>query len=143
MTVTFFGHRDTPESVKIPLRSLLLDLIKNHNATHFLVGNHGSFDRMVWSTLQELKRAMPDIEATVVLAYTPLQKNPYADYGENTVVPYGIENVPKKFAIDKRNLWMIEQADAVVCYVKYQAGKAAYYCKKAERKGKKIWNVSI
>lgn len=141
MVVTFFGNRDAPESVKSYLYSLLLDLIHNHSASHFIVGNHGNFDRMVWSVLQELKQTEPHIQAIVALAYLPVQKNPCTDYGEHSVFPYGLEKVPKKYAIDKRNMWMIEQADAVVCYVQYHTGKSAYYREKAKRKGKMIFDI--
>lgn len=42
-TVTFFGHKDTPKETEPTLRTTLLDLIENHNAVRFYVGNNGNF----------------------------------------------------------------------------------------------------
>ncbi len=38
MTVTFFGHRDAPKEIEPTLRTTLIDLIENRNATDFYVG---------------------------------------------------------------------------------------------------------
>lgn len=57
MICTFFGHRDTPESIKPLLREVLLDLIENQEVKQFYVGNQGNFDAMVRSLLAELERS--------------------------------------------------------------------------------------
>ena len=44
MTVTFFGHRRTPDSVKPLLKETLRELIEKDRADMFYVGNEGSFD---------------------------------------------------------------------------------------------------
>ena len=54
MTCTFFGHRCVPQKIEPTLRSTLIDLIENHGADLFYVGNHGEFDAMVRRTLREL-----------------------------------------------------------------------------------------
>ena len=51
------------------------DLILNKQVDTFLVGNHGGFDRMVKSTLQEVQRKYLHITCRVVLAYPPGKKN--------------------------------------------------------------------
>lgn len=52
-----------------------------------------------------------------------------------------IENSPPKFAISKRNQWMMEQADVVIAYVKHEYGGAAQSLLYAKRKKKKIINL--
>ena len=54
MTVTFFGHKDTPKEIEPTLRTTLVDLIENHGATEFYVGNNGNFDTMVRRQLENL-----------------------------------------------------------------------------------------
>lgn len=138
MTVTFFGHGDAPDSVKNVLIDILIDLIDNRGATHFYVGNHGNFDRYVASVLEKIKQIYPNIECNIVLAYLPLHNN---EYRINTVFPEGIETIPKKFAINFRNKWMIEQSDTIVAYVTHSFGGAARFVEMARKKKKEIINI--
>ena len=59
MTVTFFGHKDTPKEIAPTLRTTLVDLIENHGATEFYVGNNGNFDTMVRRQLENLSKTYP------------------------------------------------------------------------------------
>lgn len=140
MTVTFFGHKDTPKEIEPTLRATLVDLIENKNATVFYVGNNGNFDTMVRRQLEELSKIYP-ITYSVVLAYLPTKKNEYEDHS-NTILPEGIETVPKRFAISYRNKWMIQQADAVVTYVTHTYGGAWQFKVIAQRQGKTVIELS-
>ncbi len=140
MTVTFFGHKDTPKEIEPTLRTTLVDLIENHGATEFYVGNNGSFDTMVRHQLEELSQVYP-ITYNIVLAYIPTKKSEYDDY-TNTILPEGIESVPKRFAISYRNKWMLEQSDIVVTYVTHTYGGAAQFKEMAERQGKMVIELS-
>ena len=140
MTVTFFGHKDTPKNIEPTLRTTLVDLIENHGATEFYVGNNGNFDTMLRRQLEALSQTY-HITHSVVLAYLPGNKNEYDDY-TNTILPEGIETVPKRFAISYRNKWMIEQADVVVTYVTHSFGGAAQFKAMAERQGKTVIELS-
>lgn len=139
MTVTFFGHKDTPLEIRVKLKEILADLIENQGAKHFYVGNQGSFDRISLLVLNELKEEYPFIEYHIVLAYLSDKTN---ETWESTLFPEGVENVPQRFAINYRNKWMIEQADTVVCYIKRSFGGAARFVEIAEKKGKTIINLS-
>lgn len=136
MTVTFFGHKDTPKEIEPTLRATLIDLIENHGATEFYVGNNGNFDTMVRRQLENLSQTYP-ITYNVVLAYLPTKKSEYDDY-TNTIYPEGLETAPKRFAISWRNKWMIEQSDVVVTYVTHTYGGAAQFKALAERQGKTL-----
>ena len=74
-TSTFFGHRDSPETIKPYLREVLIDLITNNGVNTFYVGNQGRFNAIVRSVLQELEQEYPEIHYAVVLAYLPGKKN--------------------------------------------------------------------
>ena len=140
MTVTFFGHKDTPKEIEPTLRTTLVDLIENHGATEFYVGNNGNFDTMVRRQFENLSQAYP-ITYNVVLAYLPTKKSEYDDY-TNTIYPEGIETAPKRFAISWRNKWMIEQSDVVVTYVTHTYGGAAQFKAMAQRQGKMVIELS-
>ena len=141
MTVTFFGHKDTPKEIEPTLWTTLVDLIENKNVTVFYVGNNGNFDAMVRRQLENLYQTYP-ITYSVVLAYLPTKKSEYDDY-TNTILPEGIETAPKRFAISYRNKWMIQQSDMVVTYVTHSFGGAAQFKGMAERQGKTVIELSV
>ena len=137
---TFFGHRECPDSIKIKLREVLIDLITNHDVDMFYVGNQGQFDSIVLSVLRELKKKFPQINFAVVLAYMPGKQTEYDDYS-NTMLPEGIESVHPRYAISSRNNWMLRQSDCVVTYITHSWGGAAQYTEKARNEGKTIFNT--
>ena len=110
----------------------------------FYVGNHGQFDGMVRGIMKELISEGKNVDYSVVLAYIPGQKYEFElpDQYADTIYPDGLENVPQRFAICKRNDWMIDNSDAVICYVVNHFGGAYTYTEKARRKGKRIINIA-
>ena len=137
---TFFGHRDVTEELEPILYSVITDLIKNQKADKFYVGNHGAFDYTVIKILKSLSKLYSNICYFIVLAYLPTT-NSGIDFSQ-TIFPDGLENVPPKFAIKKRNIWMIEKSDIVVTYVTRGFGGAAQFKELAEKKGKRIINLT-
>ena len=141
MVCTFFGHKDTPKEIEPTLRSTLINLIENKNVNVFYVGNNGNFDTMVRRQLEDLSYTYP-ITYSVVLAYLPTEKNKY-DNLTNTIYPEGLETVPKRFAISRRNKWMIQQSDVVVTYVTHNFGGAWQFKEMAKRLRKPIIDIKI
>ena len=133
---TFFGHRDCPASIRSSLYAVLIHLIETEGVTSFFVGNQGAFDAAVQSVLRDLQSNYPAITCTVVLAYMPRQ--PEND-GLATMLPEGIEKVPKRFAISWRNRWMLDHADYVVTYVTHAWGGAAQFAVRARKQGKRVY----
>ena len=138
---TFFGHRDCPETIKPKIRTAVIDLIENHGVTMFYVGNQGNFDRLVRSVLKEVTTAYPEVGYAVVLAYMPSTKKRADDFSD-TLLPDGIEKVPKRFAIPWRNKWMIEHADYVLTYVTRPYGGSAKFKGIAVQMGKRICELT-
>ena len=136
-TVTFFGHRDTQKETEPALRLTLIDLIENKNATVFYVGNHGNFDAMVRRQLEDLSKTYP-IKYYVVLAYMP-SKNDTPD--GHSILPEGIETVPRRFAINYRNKWMITKSDIVVTYVTHNFGGAWEFKVLSQKKCKTVMEL--
>lgn len=140
MVVTFFGHRDTPANAEKLLEKVLIDLIENHSADTFYVGNQGSFDYMVKQILKRLKMKYK-INYTVVLAYKP--KNQYIVVGDtDAIYPKFLENTHPKYAIFKRNMAMLKKADVVVTYVERTFGGANKFKELAQVMGKQVINLS-
>ena len=141
MVCTFFGHRNVPSGVRVALEAVLIDLIENKGADVFYVGNLGEYDRIVREVLRQLKGRYPHIRYAIVLAYMPTVRDAYLYKDTETLYPEGLERVPPKFAISKRNRWMVEQADMAITYVVNNYGGAAQFQGMARRKGKTVINL--
>ena len=139
-TACFFGHRDVTHDIRAKLQFIIEQLIAEEQIYNFYVGHQGQFDSMVYSILKELKVKYPHIRYTVVLAYMP-DEHIKEVYGEDTLYPDGLETVPRRFAISKRNDWMIQHSGYAVCYVHKITGGAAKFREKAEKKGLRIINI--
>ena len=125
---TFFGHSDCPD-LRVELKDAVMQLVEAGVDT-FYVGNQGRFDAQVRRVLSKL-----GVRYAVVLAYLP--KAADGDLGD-TMFPEGLELVHPRFAIDRRNRWMLERSEYVVTYVRHGWGGAAKYATLAERQGKQI-----
>lgn len=140
---TFFGHKeceiDNPIDKLLPV---LANLIMNKGVDTFYVGNQGDFDKTVLIVLRRFQTYFTHIKFSVVLAYHPFVK-PYSDFlkAEETVFPEELENIHPRFAISKRNEWMISKSDYAVVFVKRPVGGAAKYKELAEKKGLTVINL--
>ncbi len=137
-TCTFFGHRDAPMSLRESIKNKVTELIREQGVDLFYVGNHGQFDAMVLSVLEELAPLYPHIKYYVVLAYLPYEKTS----AEHAILPEGIEFAHPRAAIPLRNEWMIERSDHVITYVTHPGSGAAKFKAMAEQMGKKVYNFN-
>lgn len=140
MVCTFFGHRDCYGLEPMMLQHTIEEVIKNGVDT-FYVGNQGSYDSMVIGCLKRLKETYPQISYTVVLAYLPMQKEEGDSYHGCSLYPEGLETVPPRFAIEKRNRWMLDHADYCICYVNHTWGGAYKFARMAKLRGLVVMNL--
>ena len=138
MIVTFCGHRDFygNETVKRWLRETVEGLIAR-GADEFLLGGYGGFDACAASVVWEMKQRYPAIHSMLVLPY--LDKRVDAEKYDGTLYP-ALEKVPRRYAISKRNEYVVNEADIVVAYVTHDWGGASTTLAYAKRKGKEIIN---
>ena len=132
---TFFGHKNAPSEIIPTLTDVIIDLIVNKKVTHFYVGNQGNFDYYVRKILSELKNKYQHIDYAVVLAYFPVKSPFVEEKNYPTIFPKGMEEAHPQYAIVKRNMWMIENADFVITYVRKDYSGASRFKKIAEKKG--------
>ena len=140
MTITFCGHKNVYQSEKITerVKQVIRELLQTGYET-FLLGGYGSFDSIAAVAVRDLKKEFPDLKSILVLPY--LNRDRDTSLYDETVYP-PLEDVPKKFAISRRNEWMVEQADVVVAYVSHDWGGATTTLRYAERKKKRIINIA-
>lgn len=136
MIVTFCGHREVnePEKVRKWLNETIEGLILE-GADCFYLGGYGRFDAMAADAVRELKQKYPGIRSVLVLPYLDREYD-VSGYDESIYPP--LENVPKRYAISKRNDYMVDNTDVVIAYVLYGFGGASKTLRYAERKHKRI-----
>lgn len=136
MRVTFCGHKEVynEEDVRQWLCMVCIELIAQ-GASEFYCGGYGHFDHMCAATLRSLKHQHPGIRIVLVLPY--LNSTMLTDGYDETVYP-PLESVPKRYAISRRNEWMVRESDIVVAYVIRGFGGAAKTLEFAQRKKKRI-----
>lgn len=82
-----------------------------------------------------IKKSHPQIRLILILPY--LNSSMITDGYDETLYP-PLESVPRRFAISRRNEWMVLESDAVVAYVTHGWGGAAKTLEYARRKKKSI-----
>ena len=144
ITVTFCGHADVwGEAALQEWLTKTVEQLIERGAELFYLGGYGSFDGMAASVVREQKKAHPNIQSVLVLPYLD-RKVDSSGYDRTTYPP--LENVPRRFAISKRNEWMVDVSDVIVAYVKHGWGGAAKTLEYAQRKKKEIinyWEASL
>ena len=137
MIVTFCGHSklNRTEDFSKWLNMILPSFIEGGAATFYL-GGYGAFDGLAAAALRKLKETYPHIELVLVLAY--LNRDTDASRYDSTTYP-PLEKVPPRYAIVKRNEWMVCESDVVVSGVTHSWGGAAKTLEFAQRKKKVIF----
>ena len=139
MVCTFFGRKNAPSSVKEKLSEAINDLIKR-GYDEFYVGNNGNFDFYVQSVLSDITKTNCKVNFTVVLS-RPDEKAIFAEQ-IFTLFPDGLEKVPPRFAISKRNDWLIKKAQVVVAYADNRFTNSQKWIEKAKNKGVDVINLA-
>ncbi len=128
MIITFCGHSNYSSSLEDEERLLkLLEIIACGKQVDFYLGGYGGFDSFAFKCAKKFKQYR---EGTKLIFITPYLGK-WLDYRKDVIekdydeiVYPEIEYVPKKFAIIKRNEWMIDQADYLFVYVRTYYGGA-------------------
>ena len=90
---------------------------------------------MAANVVWKVKKKYPHIRLILVLAY--LNARPDVKCYDETVYP-PLETTPPRYAISKRNRWMVQEADIVIAYVLHGWGGAAQTLRVAQNMKKQI-----
>ena len=123
------------EKVLFPLLCNEIEKLIKNGAETFLLGGYGNFDYLSAQAVNKLKENYPFITSVLVIPYL---NRTYNDKLYDLTEYPPLEKVPPRFAISKRNEYMVQKADAVIAYVKYSFGGASTTLSYAKRKKKEI-----
>ena len=106
----------------------------------FLGGEQRKFDYFAQCALKDALQSGIKMRYSIALSYVG-ERALSGDQGA-TVLPEGVECVPPKFAISKRNEWLIKNADYAIVYVENRISNCGKLLEKAAARGIKIINVA-
>lgn len=149
MTISFIGHSNLHNGSDL-FESIKNTILQNLNANDdvvFLCGGYGDFDDLCAQVCRSIKESGQNYEIVFVTPYMSVAQqekiNEWIKWGlYDSVIYPPLERVPLKFAITKRNEWMINQSDFIIAYVEHSFGGAYQSLKYAKRKGKQIVNLA-
>ena len=110
------------------------------------LGGYGDFDKICACACRELKQEYKGIEIIYITPYIGLfaqakiKEMQSGGLFDGSIYP-PIEDVPPRFAISKRNEWMMTNADLIIVYVNHNHGGAYKSLQVAKRRKKKIINI--
>lgn len=138
MVISFCGHREiTPDAEK---EKTIIDTLLKYAQTEQEVicytGGYGAFDWFAASCINKAKKAAPNIVSCLIIPYitaSHLDRISLHTKEFDEIIYPPLENIPPKFAIIRRNEWMIDNSDLLIAYVKYSWGGAARTLEYAKR----------
>lgn len=148
MIISFAGHSLIPCGAKVKeiVKEKIKEYIANEHFVTFYLGGYGDFDEICAEACRELKKDFENIDLVYVTPYFDLshqvriKEMQMLKLYDSSIYP-PIENTPLKYAISKRNDWMMKCADMIIAYVCHNSGGAYNSLKTAERYNKKIINI--
>ena len=148
MIITFAGHAliSLTERIKETVKEQIQNHITQTEPVTCYLGGYGDFDAICAHACRELKREYSNIEVVYVMPrispseQTKIKEMQNRGLCDTSIYP-PIENTPPKFAISKRNEWMVTRADVIIAYVNRSYGGAYKSLQAAKRRKKKIINI--
>ena len=145
MIITFCGHSDFFSTLQDEERLLqLLEEVAQDNPIDFYLGGYGNFDRFALKCAKRYKKIHANATLIFITPYLGEWLNERKDLLQSSydkIVYPELEHVPQKFAIVKRNEWMIKKADHVFCYVERHRGGAYQTLLYAHKHKKRFTNL--
>lgn len=141
--VCFAGHKEDFYNIGIreKLESIIQELICREYL-NFYVSEDGYFDKIVEDIIFKLKKSTPNLKIIKVLAcyrhditYGKKLKN-YDD----TIYP-NLEMYYPREKISKKNEWLVNNSDILVCHIEKISSNYAYRTLKYAKKNKPIYYI--
>ncbi len=135
--VSFIGHREIEnyQAHEHKLIDIITHLLHTKEFVEFMIGRNGEFDIFTASCIKRIQKKIGygNSAITLVLPYTVADIEFYSKYYDNIIIPEEMHSTHFKFAITKRNQWMIEHSNLLIAYVHREIGGAATCLKMAQK----------
>lgn len=111
-----FGHADTPDSI-MPRLDKAIESCYIKGITDFYVDSRGRFDSLAAAAVKRAKQRHSDIRLYLLLAYHPAERPVDLPDGFDGSFYPPLEGTPRQYTIVKANQYMVNTANALICYV--------------------------
>lgn len=149
MIITFIGHRTlgNQNDLHDKIQKVINENVPFQGETKFYCGGYGDFDNLCAQACRAIKKKQPCCEIVFITPYiTKAQQEKMRRLTESclydSILYPPLEKIPYKFAISKRNEWMVDQADLIIAYVEHAFGGTYKSLVYAKRKKKAIINLA-
>lgn len=147
MIISFFGHSSYVYTIEDENRLLkMIEEVANGQSVDFHLGGYGDFDVLAKHCANQYKQKHIGSKLVFVTPYInewlDSRKEYIRENYDETIYPE-LENVPLRYAISKRNEWIIRQSDYIFMFVKTHFGgayKALIYAEKHKKKYANVFN---
>ena len=137
-TAVFIGHRECYRLSEEVLNREIIKLIDKGVDT-FLNGGMGGFDSMCMKSIIRLKNMYSHIKHYLVIPNPDFKGCDFKNFDE--VIYPGLEKYQYRYAIPKRNKWMVNNAGFAVCYVNHGFGGCINTYRNAIKSGLEMVNL--
>ncbi len=146
-TCAFSGHRTLYKDFNLlKIKEVILELISSGYDT-FLIGMAIGFDSVCFNLLESIRReknikiiaCVPCFKQDI--KFTPSQKAEYKRELQSADEVIMVSNEYTPYAMIKRNCFMIDNASALICYLRQNTGGTKQTVNYAEKKNVKIYYV--
>lgn len=142
MVIVFCGHSDYIQNTQDEEIILnILEMEVGDAPCEIFLGGYGNFDDFAFRCAKKFKQSHPKAKSVLITPYLKKGKNAYEKADFDSIIYPSLEHVPPRYAISRRNRWMIEQTDIVICCVSHSYGGAYTMYLDAKRNAKKIYNL--
>ena len=148
MRVTFCGHRTLTETNILyeELKKILEGIFQIAQTMQeklvFYCGGYGAFDSLAAKGVAEIRKRYTEVKSELIFV-TPYilgeqRKNPLFEKEYDEIVYPPLENVPFRFAIIRRNEWMVDHSAHVIAVFNEEKGGTKNTVDYAEKHGVQI-----
>ena len=139
-----FGHRKVFEDISEKLNSAVKNAAEQ-GCEIFYTGGMGDFDEMFSLAVRNLKKERPNIKLICIKPYMTKDINSQGDYlyalYDDVIIPTELADIHYKSIITKRNQWMIQNSNIVICYTRRNFGGAYAALKYTKKIGKPLFLI--
>ena len=143
--IALFGHRDfcATRETEGKLYDVLKNLMLKKSCLEIYIGRNGEFDLFAASIVKRIKKELDNssCSVTLVLPYKVKDIEYYEKYYDDIIIYENEERLHPKATIAKRNGWMVENSDLLICFVDHNSGGAYKALQYAQKLGIKTINL--
>ena len=144
--VAFIGHREIDDIryIEDRIEELAFDLLRRYEYVDFNMGRNGDFDISAASAIKRVQKkyGKENSSLTLILPYKSKDECFFEEFYDEIIYPID-RSVHFKEAITKRNEWIMDNSDLLICYIEQKRkGGALTALNYATKQGLKIINLA-